>query len=66
MMRTPLSGGDDDTRSSPGQASNPRRRVQLIAICVLTILAAVLALAAFGPQRLSGFLRADHAPAPKR
>lgn len=66
MMRTPLAAAGDITRSSTRKAPKPRWRAQLIAICVLTILAAVLALVAFGPQRLSGFLRADHASTPKR
>jgi hypothetical protein len=66
MMRTPLAGADDPTLPKPPNPAKAKRLMPLIAICVLTILAAVLALVAFGPSRLSGFLRADHATEPKR
>jgi hypothetical protein len=66
MMRTPVAGTDDPTLRTARKPPMPKRRVQLIALCVLTLLAAVLALAAFGPRRLGSFLRADHESTPAR
>lgn len=67
VMRTPLVAPDDPTLRTQRKApSKSKRRASLIALCVVTLLAAALALAVLGPRRISGFLRAERSSAPAR
>lgn len=66
LMRTPVTAEDPTLRTPRKATPLSKRRASLIAVCVLTLLAAALALAVLGPSRISGFLRAERSAAPAR